>query len=91
MRQLEDTDLSASHWLGQPGIDWIMLIDSLARTHTDTVIKPVKPVQLVPFTLRWNPGRARTGAVARFVRTALTADLPAGFFRSVTALPSGGS
>jgi DNA-binding transcriptional LysR family regulator len=76
---LEDTDLSASHWLGQPDVDWIMLIGSLAKTHTGTVIKRVKPVQLVPFTLQWNPRRASTRAVARFVRTALTADPPAGF------------
>jgi DNA-binding transcriptional LysR family regulator len=76
---LEDADLSAARWLDQPGVGWIMLIGSLARKHTSTVIKPVDPPQLVPFTLQWNPGRAQTMAVSRFVRTVLTADPPTGF------------
>jgi hypothetical protein len=33
----------------------------------------------VPFTLQWNPGRAHTTAVARFVHAVLTAELPAGW------------
>ena len=76
---LEDTDLAAGRWLEQPGVDWIMLISSLASAHSATVIKPVQPVQLVPFTLQWNPARAQTTAVARFVQAALTADLPPGW------------
>ena len=76
---LEDTDLAAGRWLEQPGVDWIMLIPSLAGAHSATVIKPVRPVQLVPFTLQWNPTRAQTAAVARFVHTALTAELPPGW------------
>ena len=76
---LEDTDLAAGRWLEQPGVDWIMLISSLASAHSATVIKPVQPVQLVPFTLQWNPARAPTTAVARFVHAALTADLPPGW------------
>lgn len=65
--------------LNQPGVGWIMLIPSLARAHTATVIKPVEPLQLVPFTLQWNPDRAQTTAVTRFVRAALTADPPPGW------------
>jgi DNA-binding transcriptional LysR family regulator len=76
---LEDTDLTATRWLDQPGADWIMLIPSLAGSHTATVIKPVEPRQPVPFTLQWNPDRAQTTAVARFVHTALTADPPPGW------------
>ena len=37
------------------------------------------PVQLVPYTLQWNPDRAHSAAVARFVHLALTADLPPGW------------
>jgi hypothetical protein len=33
----------------------------------------------VPFTLQWNPNRAHTMAVARFVHAALTAELPPGW------------
>jgi DNA-binding transcriptional LysR family regulator len=76
---LEDTDLAATRWLDQPDVGWIMLIPSLARAHTATVIKPVEPLQLVPFTLQWNPHRAQTAAVTRFVHTALTADPPPGW------------
>jgi len=76
---LEDTDLAAARWLDQREVGWIMLISSLAKAHTATVVKPVEPVQLVAFTLQWNPDRAQTTAVARFVHAALTADPPPGW------------
>jgi len=76
---LADSDLAATRWADQPGVDWILLIGSLAAAHTRTVVLPVEPVQLVPFTLQWNPGRAQTTAVARFVHAALTAELPDGW------------
>lgn len=78
--ELADTDLSAIRWAEQRDIDWILLIPSLAAAHTQTVIRPVAPRQLVPFTLQWNPSRAHTMAVARFVRCALAADLPPGWY-----------
>jgi DNA-binding transcriptional LysR family regulator len=77
--ELADTDLAAIRWADQPDIDWILLIPSLAAAHTQTVIRPVAPRQLVPFTLQWNPSRAHTIAVARFVHCALAADLPPGW------------
>jgi DNA-binding transcriptional LysR family regulator len=77
--ELADTDLAAIRWAEQRDIDWILLIPSLAAAHTQTVIRPVAPRQLVPFTLQWNPSRAHTMAVARFVRCALAADLPPGW------------
>ena len=77
--ELDDTDLTASRWSDQPGVDWVLLIGSLARAHTTTVIRPADPPQLVPFVLQWNPDRAHTMAVARFVHTALTSDLPPGW------------
>lgn len=78
---LADTDLAAARWHEQPEIDWIMLIGSLTAAHagTQTVIKPVKPLLPVPFTLHWNPDRAQSTAVTRFVHTALTSDLPPGW------------
>jgi DNA-binding transcriptional LysR family regulator len=76
---LADTDLAAMRWADQPGVDWILLIGSLAATHTETVILPIRPLQLVPFTLQWNPSRAATMAVARFVHATLTAELPDGW------------
>ena len=77
--ELADTDLAATRWADQRDIDWIMLIPSLAAAHTQTIIRPVTPRQLVPFTLQWNPRRAHTMAVARFVHCALAADLPPGW------------
>ena len=76
---LADTDLAAVRWADQPRVDWILLISSLASGHTGTVIRPVVPRQLVPFTLQWSPERAHSTAVARFVRTTLTAELPPGW------------
>ena len=77
--ELADTDLAATRWADQRDIDWILLIPSLAAAHTQTIIRPVTPRQLVPFTLQWNPSRAHTMAVARFVHCALAADLPPGW------------
>jgi hypothetical protein len=71
--ELADSDLAASRWADQRSIDWILLVPSLAATHTQTVIRPVVPSQLVPFTLQWNPRRAHTIAAARFVHRALAA------------------
>ena len=76
---LADPDLTATRWADQQDIDWILLIPSLAAAHTKTVVRPVASGQLVPFTLQWNPNRAHTTAVARFVHTALTAELPPGW------------
>jgi len=78
--ELADTDLAANRWADQRDIDWILLIPSLATAHTQTVIRPVAPRQLVPFTLQWSPGRAQTMAVARFVHRALAADPPTGWY-----------
>ncbi|CAN5655759.1 hypothetical protein BH10ACT10_BH10ACT10_01170 [soil metagenome] len=63
----------------QTDIDWVLLVGSLARSHTGTVIREVVPAQLVPFTLQWSPRRAQTAAVARFVHYVLTAEPPAGW------------
>ena len=76
---LADTDLAATRWADQSDVGWILLIPSLAAAHTKTVVRPVASGQLVPFTLQWNPNRAHTTAVARFVHAALIAELPPGW------------
>jgi len=78
--ELHDTDLAAGRWLDQPGVDWILLISSLAVEHSNTVVKPTEPLQLVPFVLLWNPQNAHNSAIAPFVQTALTVDPPPGWF-----------
>jgi len=77
--ELDDTDLAATRWADQTKVDWILLISSLAASHAKTVVRPVTPPQLVPFVLQWNPDRAQTPAVARFVTTALSVEPPAGW------------
>jgi DNA-binding transcriptional LysR family regulator len=77
--ELADADLAATRWAEQREVDWILLIPSLAGAHTQTVIRPVTPRQLVPYTLQWNPRLAGTVAVTRFVHCALAADLPHGW------------
>ncbi len=76
---LADTDLAATRWAAQRDVDWIMLIGSLTAGHTDTVIRPVDPPYHVPFSLRWNPARAQSPAVAAFVDHALSAPVPPGW------------
>jgi DNA-binding transcriptional LysR family regulator len=76
---LAETDLAAVRWMDQADLDWILLIGSLTAGHTGTVIRPVDPAYAVPFTLQWNPTRAHTPAVARFVAHALTVAPPPGW------------
>jgi DNA-binding transcriptional LysR family regulator len=78
---LLDTDLAATHWFAQPEVDWILLIPSLTTGHdqTQTVVRPVTPLHPVPFTLQWNPTRTQPSAVAAFVHTALSSELPPGW------------
>ena len=79
--ELRDTDLSAVRWLDQADVDWILLIRSLAIEHVSTVVKPVAPLQLVRFSLLWNPRNAHNSAIAPFVQTSLTAPpRPPGWF-----------
>jgi DNA-binding transcriptional LysR family regulator len=78
--ELRDTDLSAVRWLEQSDVDWILLISSLALEHRSTVVKPVAPLQFVPFSLLWNQRYAHNSAIAPFVQTSLTADPPPGWF-----------
>lgn len=78
--ELRDTDLAAARWLDQADVDWILLISSLAVEHRNTVVKPIEPLQLVPFRLLWNLQKADHSAIAPFVQSALTVDPPPGWF-----------
>ncbi len=75
---LEATDLSASGWTAQSEAAWILLTGSLG-TPPGTVVRPITPPMTVPYTVQWSPERAQTAAVARFVRLALTHDVPSGW------------
>ena len=75
---LEATDLTASGWANQSEATWILLPASLG-TPSETTVRPVIPALRIPYTLQWSPERAQTAAVARFVRLALTHDVPPGW------------
>ena len=75
---LEATDLSASGWANQPEATWVLLPASLG-TPPETTVLPIIPALRVPYTLQWSPERTQTAAVARFVRLALTHDVPPGW------------
>jgi hypothetical protein len=63
----------------QRDVDWVLMIESLSGSHCDTVVRPIEPAVLVPYTLQWSPDRAQTAAVARFVDFGLRCSLPAGW------------
>lgn len=75
---LDATDLSASGWTNQLEAQWILLTASLG-TPPGTTVRTLVPALTVPYTLQWQPERAQTAAVARFVRLALTHDVPPGW------------
>jgi DNA-binding transcriptional LysR family regulator len=75
---LDGTDLSASGWTHQREATWILLTASLSRPIA-TSVRPTVPALTVPYTLQWRPEQAQTAAIARFVRLALTHDVPPGW------------
>jgi DNA-binding transcriptional LysR family regulator len=75
---LEATELGASSWTSQSDAAWVLLTASLG-TPADTVLRPVTPALTVPYTVQWSPERAQSAAIARFVRLALTHDVPSGW------------
>lgn len=75
---IDATDLTASGWTNQLEAQWILLTASLG-TPPGTVVRNLVPELTVPYTLQWSPERAQTAAIARFVRLALTHDVPSGW------------
>lgn len=79
MVELEDTDLLARRWPQQREVDWVLTTASMTAPEMATPTRPVAPTHVVPYTLQWNPARAPTAAVGRFVHMALTAEVPSGW------------
>jgi DNA-binding transcriptional LysR family regulator len=77
--ELADSDLSACHWQAQEDVAWILTTSSIAGNEIPTPVLPVTPAVIVPYTLQWNPDRATSAAVGRFVQLALTVDVPSGW------------
>jgi DNA-binding transcriptional LysR family regulator len=79
MVELAASDLAAAAWTSQSDVDWIISTAALAGSTTGTVVRPIEPQTLMPHKLQWNPDRAQTAAVARFVHLALTLEVPTGW------------
>jgi DNA-binding transcriptional LysR family regulator len=77
--EIAETNLSACHWYTQEDIVWIVTTPSIAGDELRTPLLPITPTVVIPYTLQWNPDRATTAAVGRFVQLALTAAVPAGW------------
>jgi DNA-binding transcriptional LysR family regulator len=77
--ELAATDLAATGWTAQRHVDWIITTAAFAGAPPGTVLIPLSPVTLLPHKLQWNPDRAQTAAIARFVHLALTVDVPSGW------------
>jgi DNA-binding transcriptional LysR family regulator len=81
--ELLGADLAAARWAEQPDVDWILLISSMVAAHDSTVVLPVEPPAEVPYTLQWNPERARDNTIKRFIAAALEIQPPPGWSRPV--------
>jgi DNA-binding transcriptional LysR family regulator len=88
--ELAATDLAATGWMAQSQVDWIITTGALAGSSPGTIVVPLHPLTLMPHKLQWNPDRAQTAAVARFVHLALTVDVPAGWHTLPAHLRYGG-
>lgn len=77
--ELADSNLSACYWTAQAEVDWILTTASVAGTEMTSPTRPVAPTQFIPYMLQWNPDRASTEAVPRFVQLALAVDPPIGW------------
>lgn len=74
---LSGPDLESARWADDyPGVDWILLLPSLAAAHERTVTVPVQPYFPVPFTLLWRNDGTAAPITDRFIAAALAADLP---------------
>ncbi|QZY45095.1 MULTISPECIES: LysR family transcriptional regulator [Mycolicibacterium] len=77
--EFTDTDLAAYRWPIQSEVDWVLTTAAVAGDSAGVVLRPTSPAHFVPYTLQWCPIRATTLAVGRFVRLALSVDVPPGW------------
>lgn len=79
--ELADTDFSALKWLTQSNVDWILTTTSATAPGVSAAIRPVTPQRTAETMLHWLPSREPDVAVRRFVRMALSVNMPPGFVR----------
>lgn len=74
--ELDRADLHGATWTTQSEVDWTLTTASVSAATAGTVVRSLAPELLIPYTLKWNPNRAHSAAVARVVDLALNADVP---------------
>lgn len=77
--ELETTDVAATGWPGQSDVDWVMTGAALNGRDEEVKVLPASPTELLLYKLQWKAARTLTSAAARFVRLALTVDVPPGW------------
>jgi DNA-binding transcriptional LysR family regulator len=77
--ELKTTDVGATGWIEQSGVEWVMINAALSRAMQDVTVLPVIPSRVFVYKLQWNAARTQTAATARFVQLALTVDVPPGW------------
>lgn len=75
---LEATGFSSTGWTLQPEVTWVLLSASLGLPR-DTAVLPISGDPRIPYVLQWAPERACAAAITRFVKMALTVDVPPGW------------
>lgn len=79
MAPLLAADLSAARWLDQPEIDWVLLTPSLSASHDRTMFVCLYPPQYLHFCILWLRSHRTDPVVERFLKSSLSAALPAGW------------
>lgn len=78
--ELAIADLALMGWEAMPEVDWIITTAALATRAQNSAVLQLDPLTLMPHKLQWNPQRAQTAAIARFVHLALMVDVPRGWY-----------
>jgi DNA-binding transcriptional LysR family regulator len=84
---LPGADLSAARWVDNPTVDWILLTPSLAAIHQETTFINLAPQHHIDFYLLLPVSRQNEPALARFVHTCLSTDLPTAWTRPPPQTP----
>lgn len=76
--ELETTDVGATGWTRQSGVEWVMTGAALSGLDKEAALIP-STTGVFSYKLQWNSARTQTAAAARFVQLILTVDVPPGW------------
>ena len=76
-------DISATRWADQPEVDWILVTPSLAAPHQATRFVSLSPPEYILFSLLWPRDHEQDPSLARFLKSAMAAELPSGWAKPI--------